>query len=93
MNWSWAGWKADASVTDCSERGMLAGCKAAGPGCPEAYPVRYAEDKRDRERSSRTTGPLRAKDLRETRARPFGPGLIGWFFRPVESKGMNDGPY
>jgi hypothetical protein len=29
----------------------------------QAYPVRYAEDKRGRERSSRTTGPLRTKDL------------------------------
>jgi hypothetical protein len=63
MDLAWAGWKANASVTDCSERGMLAGCKAAGPACPEAYPVRYAEDKRDRERRSRTTGPLRTEGL------------------------------
>ena len=60
---TWLVWRADASMTDCSYRGMLAGCKAAGPGCPEAYPLRYAEDERDRERSSRTTGPLRTKEL------------------------------
>ena len=62
-NVSWARWEIEASMADCSERGMLAGCKAAGPGCPEAYPMRYAEDKRGRERSSRTTGPLRTEGL------------------------------
>ena len=55
------------------ERGMLAGCKAAGPGCPEAY-----------WNTSRTNGTENAAAGQQDRSKPKACELCGLCPRLVD---------